>query len=95
MEAGTPAAGFGDELLVDNLHAVSFITRAGRVLDIEEGLGASVPDACRYRQRQQPPAEEGHAPVEGGVGEEEEGGEEQQRPPPGYFDKIPAKGKGH
>lgn len=92
VEAGPPAAGFGCELLFDNVRGVGFKTRAGRVLDVEEGLGADVPDDCCHRQRQQTPAEEGHASVEGGVGEEEEGGQQQQRPPPGHFDKIPARG---
>lgn len=92
VEAGPPAAGFGYELLVDNIQGVGFITRAGRVLDVEEGLGADIPDGCGHRQRQQPPAEEGHTPAEGGVGEEEEGGQQQQRPPPGHFDKIHIQG---
>lgn len=57
VEAGTPAAGFGGELLLDNIHGVGFKTRAGQVLDVEERLGAEVPDGGRHHQRQQPPAE--------------------------------------
>lgn len=90
VEAGPPAPGFGREFLVDDIHGVSFKARAGRVLDVEEGLGADVPKGCCHRQRQQPPAEEVHTSAEGGVGEEEEGRQQQQRPPPGHFHKVPA-----
>lgn len=94
-EAGPPAAGFGHELLVDDIQRVGFVTRTRGVLDVEEGLGEGVPHGCCHGERQQPAAEEGDAPAEGGVGEEEEGSQQEQRPSPRHFDKIPARGKGH
>lgn len=93
VEAGPPAADFGHELFVDDIHGVSFITGAGHILDVEEGLSAGVPDGCCHHQSQQPSAQEVNTSVEGGVGEEEEGCQQEQRPPPGHFDKIPGKRK--
>ena len=91
VEAGPPAADFGRELFVDDVHGVSFITGAGHILNVEEGLSADVPDGCCHHQSQQPSAEERNTSVEGGVGEEEERCQQEQRPPPGHFDKIPAR----
>ncbi len=76
VKAGAPAAGFGYKLLLDHIHGVSFKTRAGHVLDVEEGLGADIPDGCCNHQRQQPPAENVHSPA-GGVGEDDEGRQQQ------------------
>lgn len=74
VEASTPAGGFQCELLFDDFQGAAFVTRTGHILDVEEGLCADVPDSCCHHQRQQPPAEEGDTPAEGGVGQEEEGG---------------------
>ena len=90
VEAGAPAGHFGGELRVHHLHGGGLKTGAGHVLDVEEGLGAHVPDGRRHRQGQEAPAQEGGAPAEGGVGEEDEGRQQEQRPAPRHFDKIPA-----
>lgn len=92
MEAGLPAGGFRNELWLNNFHRARFITQAGCILDVEEGLCADIPDDCGHYQREQPAAEEGHIPAEGGVGEEEEGSQQKQRPSPGNFDKIHIQG---
>lgn len=91
VEASTPAGGFQRVLLNDTFQVAAFITRTGHILDVEEGLCADVPHSRRHQQRHQPPAEEGDAPAEGGVGQEQEGGQQQQRPAPGHFNKIPGR----
>lgn len=82
VKAGLPAGGFGHKLRFHNTEGAVFVTRASRILDVEEGFCADVPDKCRYCQRCQPAAEGGNTAAEGGVGEEEEQCQQQQRPTP-------------
>lgn len=91
VETGLFAAHFGGEALLKKLQSFSFITGAGHVLDVEESLGADVPDDCSHHQREKPPLDEGAAFVEGGVGEQDERSQEEEGPSPGDFDEIPAR----
>lgn len=90
VEAGASAGGFGGELGLHRggVQGERSEAGAGRILDVEEGLGEDVPDGGGDGERQQPPRQEGHVTVQGRVGQEHEGSEEQQRPAPRHFHEI-------
>lgn len=91
VETSLPAADFECEFFLDSVRSVSLVTRTGYILNVDEGLGADIPNSCCHHQRQHPAGEEGHFPTEQGVSQEDEGREQQQSPTPGQFDEVTAK----
>lgn len=91
VEAGSPTRHFRCELPLGDVPSGGLETRAGHVLDVEEGANADIPNSCSNGHWQQPTAKKVNAFAEGGVAEQDEGREQQQRPPPWQLDHIPAR----